>query len=81
MSGVSDGKGTPGRDLIIHHLVAIDAQLRRLRGLHRKIEDGVELRARIGPLLNETCKRSHEILSLIGQVEGLQHDPAPPAGG
>ena len=76
MSGIS-----PSRDLVIHHLVAIDAQLRRIRGLVRKIGDAQELAARIAPLLDETCKRSHALLSLTGQQEGMQHDPSPPAGG
>lgn len=35
------------RDLVIHHLVAIDAQLRRIRGLALHIGDGAELKARI----------------------------------
>lgn len=78
---MSQGAGSASRDQVIHHLVAIDAQLRRLRGLARNIGDGAEFKARIGPLLDETCRRSHAILSLIGQQEGMQHDPSPPAGG
>ena len=69
------------RDLVIHHVVAIDAQLRRIRGLASKIGDGAELKARIGPLLDETCRRCHSLLGRIGHQEGSQHGSNPPEGG
>jgi len=61
------------RDLVIHHLVAIDAQLRRMRRLAHRINDGVEIRARLTPLLDQTCVDMHRIMCQIGQQEGGQH--------
>jgi hypothetical protein len=78
---MSQSAGNARRDLVIHHLVAIDAQMRRIRGLAGTIGNAVELKARIVPLLDETCKRCHVLMSLIGQQEGVQHDPSAPNGG
>lgn len=60
------------RDLVIHHLVAIDAQLRRMHRLADTIQDGAELKARLPGLLGETAKAMHGLMSRIGQGEGWQ---------
>ena len=58
------------RDLIIHHLVAVDAQLRRIRRLANSIGDGNELKVRLPPLIEETCHRVQVLRSEMGQQEG-----------
>jgi len=58
------------RDLLIHHLVAIDAQLRRIRRLANSIGDGNELKVRLPPLIEETCHRVQVLRSEMGQQEG-----------
>lgn len=60
------------RDLIVQQVVAIDAQLRRMRRLAESITDPAELRARLPRLLAETARTSHALLSRIGQAEGWQ---------
>lgn len=60
------------RDLLIHHLVALDAQLRRMRRLSEHITDGVELKARLPQLIAKTSNELHRLMSEIGQGEGWQ---------
>jgi hypothetical protein len=61
------------RDLLIHHLVGIEAQLRRLRRLAHHVGDAAELRARLTPILDESCRDLHRLTSRIGQEEGLKN--------
>lgn len=58
------------RDLVIHELVAVDAQLRRLRRLAESIGDAEQLKARLPRLIGETAKRVQVLCSRIGQEEG-----------
>lgn len=58
------------RDLIIHHLVALDAQLRRLHRLAETIGSLDELKVRLPPLIAETHRRVQVLCSRIGQQEG-----------
>jgi hypothetical protein len=60
-------------DLLIHHLVAIDAQLRRMRRLAHHVGNSEELRARLTALLDESCRDLHRLMSRIGQEEGLKN--------
>lgn len=66
------------RDLIVHHLVALDAQLRRLRRLSETIGDGAELKARLPRLIAETCGSMQRLMSAVGQQEGWQAGPGGP---
>lgn len=58
------------RDLIIQHLVGLDAQLRRIERLSANIGSAEEHKARI-PLLVEHASRSVcQLVSRIEQAEG-----------
>lgn len=58
------------RDLVIHVLVAVEAQLRRIERLSLSIGDAEEHRARIPPLVNETRRYLSNITGRILQSEG-----------
>lgn len=66
------------RDLIIHRLVALDAQLRRLRRLADNIGDGAELKARLPTLIAESCVSMQRIMSDLSIQEGWQAGPGGP---
>lgn len=66
------------RDLLIHHVVALDAQLRRLRRLADAIGDGAELKARLPALIAESCRTTQRLMSALGQQEGWQAGPGGP---
>lgn len=66
------------RDLVLHHLVALDAQIRRVCALARSIGDAEELRARLPRLLDETARTSQRALSAIARPEGWQTTSAAP---
>ena len=57
-------------DLLIHKLVAIDAQLRRMRHLAAKIGSDAEFRARLPLLIASTSQELHRLMSELGQQEG-----------
>lgn len=61
------------RDLVLHHLVALDAQLRRMRGI-AETREPAEVKARLAPLLKATCRESQRVLSAAAAEEGW---PAP----
>lgn len=58
------------RDLIIHQLVAVDAQLKRIRRLAESIGDAGELKDRLPPLITETSRQVNALCSRIAQQEG-----------
>ena len=58
------------RDLVIHELVAVDAQLRRIRRLAQSIGDAKESKARLPQLITETSHRVNALCSRIAQQEG-----------
>ena len=58
------------RDLVIHELVAVDAQLRRIRRLAQSIGDSKELQARLPQLITETSRRVNTLCGRIAQQEG-----------
>ena len=58
------------RDQIIHELVAIDAQLRRMRRLSERINSDAEFRARLPELIARTAQGVNRVLSEIGKQEG-----------
>lgn len=66
------------RDLVVHNLVALDAQLRRMRSLVRTIKNPAELTARLPALLEESCRTSQRALSRVAVPEGWQATPAAP---
>lgn len=66
------------RDLVVHHLVGLDAQLRRMRCLARTIGSSAELQARLPKLLDESCRASQRALSAIAGQEGWQATSAAP---
>ncbi len=65
------------RDLIVHHLVAIDAQLRRMRRLAVSL-GAAELKARLPALVEETTRGMQRVMSSVGQDEGWQAGPGGP---
>ena len=58
------------RDLVIHELVAVDAQLRRIRRLAQSIGDAKESKARLPQLIEETSRRVNALCSRIAHQEG-----------
>ena len=58
------------RDLILQELVALDAQLRRIRRLAQSIGDANESKARLPPLIEQTSRRVNALCSRIAQQEG-----------
>ena len=62
------------RDLIIQNLVAVDAQLRRIERLSKKIGDVTEHKARIPPLIEETRRQLTSLCGRVAQLEGGHHD-------
>lgn len=64
------------RDLIVHHLVALDAQLRRVRALAGSIGSPAELQARLPALIDESCRTLDRVMGQIRRQEGTQPPPA-----
>jgi hypothetical protein len=58
------------RDLILLELVALDAQLRRIRRLAQSIGSSDELKARLPPLITQISRRVNALCSRIAQQEG-----------
>jgi hypothetical protein len=58
------------RDLVIHHLVGVEAQLRRIERLSSSIGDPTEHKARIPALITETRRTLQTLTGRIEQVEG-----------
>lgn len=58
------------RDLVIHELVAVDAQLKRIRRLAESIGDAEQLKARLPQLITETQRQVNALCSRIAQQEG-----------
>ncbi len=58
------------RDTVIHQLIAVEAQLRRLRRLAESIHDPLELQARLPGLIVETHRSVQSLVSRINEREG-----------
>lgn len=58
------------RDLIIQHLVGLDAQLRRIERLAANIGSAEEIKARIPPLIECAARSVQQLASRIEQLEG-----------
>lgn len=58
------------RDLVLHVVVGVDAQLRRIERLSRSIADPVEHKTRIPPLIAESRRQLQSMCDRVAQQEG-----------
>lgn len=58
------------RDLIAHHVVALDAQIQRLRRICAEVRDPVELKARLPRLLELTADRTRQLARAVDLSNG-----------
>lgn len=59
------------RDIVIHHLVGVEAQLRRIERLSSSIGDALEHKARITALITEARRTLQSLCGRIEQQEGV----------
>lgn len=62
------------RDLILHQVIGVNAQLKRLERLANSINDPTELKARLPPLITLTCKNLNIVIAGLAQGEGGGYD-------
>lgn len=58
------------RDLLIQHMVGLEAQLRRIQRLSGKIGSAEELNSRIPPLIDAAARSLASLNNQIRQMEG-----------
>lgn len=62
------------RDLVLHQVIGVNAQLKRLERLANSINDPTELKARLPPLITLTCKNLNTLMNALAQREGGGYD-------